>query len=141
MVGPARHSSMFSSLGRLSSTHPFKDESGVRIASGLPRRPSVASSALVDRGYLGDDRADLLLELRKVLLDGRPYALDVDPEVAVREDVPHSDHLSPSDVRSSSPEILGDAARRLADDLEVMDDPHLHELLTGESPSPAADMA
>ena len=32
------------------------------------------------------------------------------------------------------------ARQCLADDLEVVDDPHLHELLTGESHSPAADM-
>ena len=53
-------------------------------------------------------------------------------EVIMDEDVPHSDDLEPRDILVLFLKFVGDSGRRLAKDLNMVQDPGLDEFVTSK---------
>jgi hypothetical protein len=71
--------------------------------------------------------ADLLVQSGQIAFDCRPDFVKVDAEVVVDQDVAHPDDCAPGDLGVPALELGGEPATRLADDLEVVDDPDLNK--------------
>ena len=73
----------------------------------------------------------------KVAVRGTPDFIEVDAEIAMHQNIPHSGGLGPRQLGREISNALGDVRQSLAKDLEVVNYPGLNQLvaLKGCSPS------
>lgn len=67
-----------------------------------------------------------LFKTRQVAFDYRPDYGDIYAEVVMNQNVPHADDLGPRHFQMTIPEVGRERACRLADDLQVMQNPDLN---------------
>ena len=75
-------------------------------------------------------------EVRNVTLYRRPHLFQIHREMIVHQNVPHGDDLSPWYLGVAGLQGFRDLPRRLADDLQVMQNPCLHQLVALEGVAP-----
>jgi hypothetical protein len=84
--------------------------------------------ALLTSGLV-DDVGDLAGQVRQLVVCDIPNDRRIDRVVAMDEDVPHPDDLSPRNIRVSLSELGGKTRARFADDLEMMTDEDADQLV------------
>ena len=92
-----------------------------------PSSSGVAAARLIF--HFAQDGLNLLPEERDI--DGRavPHLLKINAEVFVDKQVAQSDHIRPGDFRMDSAQRGAQSARRLSDDLQVVNNPNSDQLV------------
>jgi hypothetical protein len=101
-------------------------------ASGCPEASVLRQNVQQNR--------DLLPQAREVAVCRVPHFVEVDAEVAVHQDIPHSGGLGPWQEGSEFSNGGRNVGQGLAKDLEMVDDPGLNQLVALKSCPPPTDV-
>ena len=88
-------------------------------------------AALLTSGLV-DDAADLVSQAGQLVVCDIPDDRRIDLVVAMDEDVPHSDDLSPRNIGVGLSQLGGETRARFADDLQMMADEDTDQLVRVE---------
>jgi hypothetical protein len=72
--------------------------------------------------FLVQNRRNLPLQYRNILLGSAPDKVQIDAHVVVNEDIAHPGHAPPSDFGMPITQLSGEPLRRFANDLQLPDD-------------------